>query len=540
MKILILDMASALSLSWLQDALSPHMPELITVQTPAQIKSGAVDCAILLVTEAAQAQALIPPCKRRLGETPLIVVTPQEESSREEVFALGAQEWIALEDADPWLIRIIEHLTNHTRISQELQRVHAYVRKSQLHDPLTQTLNRQGLDQALRDPLTRRAPLSIALIDIDDLKTVNERFGYAVGDIALKTLSQTLCQHLRPQDILSRVGGDKFLILLPNTPLLSARQMTEQLRRTIKQLPIELAHQQRTYLTASIGLSQAPAGSLNTLEIIALGQAPLQQAKRQGKNRLVMSASFQDAQNHEPDDLAVLQSILTTAQTLRIASQPIVELDTHKVSGFELLCRGPHGPLQNPDALFGAALEHNMLQALDLHSLRQALKQARHLPQGLRLSVNIFPSTLLNTRPEHLLSLIEEAQLEPYRICLELNEQQLTEHPAQLGKALSQLRKHGLSLAIDDVGFGKSCLENLLHLCPQFIKIDKTILHKEPNAPQLLERLVRIAHILEAEVVVEGVENDDMLTLARDCGARFAQGFLWGRPTLTQDDTQAS
>ena len=118
-------------------------------------------------------------------------------------------------------------------------------------------------------------------------------------------------------------------------------------------------------------------------------------------------------------------------------------------------------------------------------------------------------------------------------MCIELNEQQLTEHPAQLGLALKALQAKGVTLAIDDVGFGKTCLENLLHLSPQFIKIDKGILHKEPQAPRLLERLVRIAHILEAEVVVEGVENQHMLDQARDCGARFAQGFLWGRPALT-------
>lgn len=536
MKILLANTPSAHLKSILLDVLSSSSAmsaELIELPLHSSRQHHA-DVALLCLDATHSPALTIPTYRKWLEQTPLIVISDKLPLSRQEAISLGAQEWLELGDLVRWLPRLLEHLGSRARVSQELDRVHAIVRKHQLHDPLTQLLNRQGLDQALQDPLARRSPLSVALFDIDELKAVNERFGYAVGDMALRAITQSLSQQLRAQDILARVGGDKFMLLMPQTPLLHARQLTEQLRRTLKQQPIELTLQQRTYLTTSVGLVQVPPGILNAAELIALTLLPLNQAKHQGKNRLVMALSHPHGlEPKEHEDANVLQQILSERAALRIATQPIIELDTQQVCGFELLCRGPQGQLQSPDALFGAALEHNLLQAMDLHSIRIALKQAKHMPANMRLSLNIFPSTLINTHPEHLLGLIEDAQLEPSRVCIELNEQQLTEHPAQLGCALKVLQAKGVTLAIDDVGFGKTCLENLLHLSPQFIKIDKGILHKEPQAPRLLERLVRIAHILEAEVVVEGVENQHMLEQARDCGARFAQGFLWGRPALT-------
>ena len=503
------------------------------------------DAALLVVRGPACPAQTIRAAARALDPIPLIVLHAQTPMTRHEALSLGAREWLELEEATRWLPRLLEHIMDRARVSQQLEQAQADARRHALHDPLTQLLNRHGLDQALHDPLTRRTPLSVALIDVDELKAINARFGYAVGDLAVGALAQTLRAHARPHDVLARVGGDKFMIVMPQTSLLDARQHSEHLRRVIKQRPIELttphaSQAQLAHLTASVGLVEVPPWRLGVAELIALAQAPLHQAKLQGKNRLVMGAPISPEALHSlaHDEGALLQDILAWRAPLRIASQPIIDLSTQAPCGVEMLCRGPQGQLQSPDALFGAALEHNLLHALDLHSLRAALATASQFPAPMRLNVNIFPSTLLNTRPEHLLQLIDDVGLDPTRVCLELNEQQLTQDPAPLALALEPLRARGVLLAIDDVGFGKTCLENLLYLSPSFLKIDKGVLRRHTFFPHVLERLVRIGHILQAQVVVEGVEDAKMVQIASQCGARFAQGFYWGRPTLTAPAAQ--
>jgi EAL domain-containing protein (putative c-di-GMP-specific phosphodiesterase class I) len=219
---------------------------------------------------------------------------------------------------------------------------------------------------------------------------------------------------------------------------------------------------------------------------------------------------------------------------LTAVSQPIVDLTAGKIVSHELLTRGPSGPLHQPDQLFRYCAERDILTAVDLRSLKQCAAAATRLVNVERYHVNIMPATLLETPVAELIGVLS-GDRHTAQCCLEISEQQLLGEVSCLREKVAELRRANVAVAIDDVGFGSSCLEGLLCLEPALLKIDKRLVCGVSSAPEQrndLERLLRVADVLRAEVVAEGIEHADDLAVLIELGVRYGQGFLFGRPRL--------
>jgi two-component system CheB/CheR fusion protein len=416
------------------------------------------------------------------------------------------------------------------------ERVRAEQRLNELAttDPLTGVLNRRGLEHRLDGELDRfrrtGVPLATLMIDCDDFKQINDRLGHGAGDAVLATVAGRLRDALRPEDVVARVGGDEFVALLPGANEAEAAQVAERLRlavaaRAVASTIVEI----RTTVSVAIAVADPEVRSLE--DLMARARFALRHSKVKGKNRVTNASAAGTPAQAGSSITRDLIELLQNEWALTVVGQPIVRLADRSVVGVELLSRSALPSGLDPATFFQAAVEEGVLTLLDERCLRRCLGAAAGLPATLDVHVNVYPSTLLKIRPGDLELLA--GGLSGRRTCLELSEQQILGDPGYLLPRIRQLRGLGLSIAIDDIGFGRTCLESLVILEPEIVKIDRAYVRgvgSDPHRLAWLRRLVRVAQSLDSELVAEGVEHPDDATVLGELGVDLVQGYLFGAP----------
>lgn len=442
-------------------------------------------------------------------------------------------------------------------LTRELQSLNTRLTRLASVDPLTELLNRRGVDHVLSVEISRSErsgnKVIAALVDLDHFKLVNDRLGHAVGDLVLAEVAKRLASSIRPTDRVGRVGGDEFLIMLPDTEWAEAQGVADRVRLAIAETPLSVFEDQ-IRITASIGTAELPSETCSIEEVLTLTREGLHNAKDSGGNRVCATprAGEENGNGHGngngrghrhdrkgrngnglPDSqIDEIRQLLRKKGAFRAVSQPIYNLADESVAGYELLSRGPQGPFEMPADFFRICLEDNFLTTVDLHCLKNCVAATANLEHRGRFHVNLFPSTLLATPPERLISLLQTDDDSVF--CIEMSEQQFLSDPACLMEQIAAFKKAGILVAMDDVGFGRSSLEALVLLEPDLVKIDPSCvsgISAERRKLRSFERLIRMAQSLDAEVVAEGIETTADLALLRDLGVGYGQGFLWGRPS---------
>jgi diguanylate cyclase (GGDEF)-like protein len=394
------------------------------------------------------------------------------------------------------------------------------------HDPLTRALNRRGLAIRLQQELGRARRnghrMCAMLLDCDDFKSINSRYGHAAGDLALVEMSKRFCETLRPADAFARIGGDEFVVLLPETNMHEASIVADRLRIASASVPFLLSGDQTASITCSISVALVPEAASGLDEILQLCTEGLQVAKSLGKDRV----------SHESVPYQRELRALTSDQ-VRVAHQPIVNLKSLAPVATELLVRGA-GVLERPADLFRSAQLHGVLRHVDLVCLNACLNAALKLESTIMAHLNVYPSTLLSVDADYFVERVPNLP-DRKRICLELCEQEIVGDPIYLQETVRKMRSLGFKIGLDDVGFGRTCLESLVLLEPEIVKIDRRFVDgvsKDTVKRRQLERTIRVAQTLGAVIVVEGVEQIEDANVCRDLGADQGQGYLWGKPVV--------
>jgi EAL domain-containing protein (putative c-di-GMP-specific phosphodiesterase class I) len=228
---------------------------------------------------------------------------------------------------------------------------------------------------------------------------------------------------------------------------------------------------------------------------------------------------------------------------VRSVYEPIVEVETRTVFGYEALARGPEGTeLYTPNKLFAMASEQDLLFQLDCLCRRSALDGARDFPRGAKLFLNVRPTTIHdpNFRAEALDSTLEQCQLSPSDVVFEISEQESIENFAIFREVRDYYGKLGFQIALDDTGAGYASLEAVMELAPDFIKVDRAFvagIHEDRARQEVLRALQSVAQQIGAKIIGEGLDKLEELETLKALGIPYGQGWLFGKPHPLRSDT---
>ncbi|MEX3895685.1 EAL domain-containing protein [Paraburkholderia sp. BR10954] len=399
-------------------------------------------------------------------------------------------------------------------------------------DSLTGLQNRRSFVKHAEGRLETLAPgaqISAIFLDIDSFKSLNDRFGHAVGDHALFQVAQVLKDAVALYHSVSRIGGEEFALLIDDD-LTGALQFAERLR-----LDIAAIERPDGNLTASFGVAEHRRGE-SFMVLLDRADEALLRAKQTGRNRVCAERALPFDALQPPFDDVLAPRYRWEDFYLISHFQPLYSLSHQKQVGFEALLRGEHddGTLVPPVVMF-APKPSSDEGALDRASHAVHLGNARRaLPGDAWLFLNILPSTFVaDGYADQLTKIVRAAGLEPERVILEI----LESHGGsvdEMSRAAARYRQHGFLIAVDDFGAGQSNLDRLLRIRPDIVKLDGELIRATTHGTQqpILPKLVSLLHQAGMLVVVEGVETTDELILAVESNVDFAQGYLLGRPAV--------
>ncbi len=466
----------------------------------------------------------------------------REEKLMSRVIRSGAQEAMLLDEArGPRLLRVLRHAVERHRFRKELffltdkyRRANEQLKEQVRVDPLTGLLNRRGLQEMLlwERKRSRRAPMEYAvmMLDVDDFKRVNDRWGHTMGDALLKELGQRLKAGLRESDYAARVGGDEFLLLLPQAGLEEGQRVAERVR-------LEVANARFGYplaqlrMTVSLGLEIILPRSFSVEELVARARLALERSKRQGKNQ-VSTQMTRGADERGGEMLSGVLEALCEGDRFRVVKQPICRLRDGQRVGFELLSRLAVAGFESPADFFNLSEAANILTTVDRQCFSACMQESSRLPEQSLFHLNVFPSTLAKVPTEELLEAFPEGRGKD-SYCLEISEQQILGGPGDLLEPVRTLKQAGVLVGLDGVGCGRSALENLFLLEPDVIKVDRALvkgISRSAEQQKMVQKLIKVSKALSAEVLAEGVENKQDLALDRNLGVQYGQGYFWGVP----------
>ncbi|HZF76751.1 MAG TPA: EAL domain-containing protein [Acetobacteraceae bacterium] len=408
------------------------------------------------------------------------------------------------------------------------------------HDALTGLPNRtmfhERLTAALSDTARSGEPIAVLYLDLDNFKAVNDTLGHPVGDALLQAATARIGNLLREGDMAARLGGDEFAIVLsPGSPQpAAASALAERLIAALSEHFTVDGHQ--VIVGTSVGVAVAPQDGRDADTLLKNADLALYRAKHDGRGRCRFFEPGMDARVQARRLLEMdLRRALSTTE-FEVHYQPIVEVASRRITGFEALVRWRHPErgLVSPAEFIPLAEEIGLIVQLGEIVLRRACREAAAWPAPVRVAVNLSPAQFRSPR---LVDMVREAlsdsTLDPRRLELEITEGVLlTKTEATLG-TLHQLRDFGVRIAMDDFGTGYSSLSYLRSFPFDKVKIDRAFvrdLETRRDDAAIVQAVTRMCAQLGMTTTAEGVETEQQFRQLRDLACVEAQGFLFSRP----------
>ena len=406
-------------------------------------------------------------------------------------------------------------------MAAQLQESHSRLQSLALKDPLTGLLNHRSFHERLQRELAEAGDASVALVvlDLDHFKGINDTYGHPYGDEVLRMASRCLRDAVRQGDMVARVGGEEFGLILPGADAELGRVVAERARAGLAGLDVEGGR-----LTCSAGVAAFPVHAHDGATLFSVADGALYWAKNSGRNQ---TRVFDPAhvQAVAPDEQrAEIEAVLRDPDMLRPVYQPWVELATGRLAGYEALTR--FAGERAPDEWFARAHRCGLGERLEALAIQRALATPGR-PEGTFLSINLSPSVLTSPAVQEVLP--ESLSL----IVIEVTEQEAIVDLPRVERALEGFRRRGARIALDDAGVGYAGLQELMRLRPDIIKLDRSLICDLPDDPAkvaLAESLVRFAQRTGASVCGEGIEALDELVVLADLDMTYGQGYALARP----------
>ncbi|MGC1440410.1 MAG: EAL domain-containing protein, partial [Burkholderiaceae bacterium] len=446
---------------------------------------------------------------------------------------------------------IITDVTVASDLAREL-------RHQATHDPLTGLVNRaefeRRLNKALASFLDRMEPSVVLLLDLDRFKAVNDTCGHLAGDELLKQLSVLIGQQVRHGDVVARIGGDEFALLLTRCTIDDGAIVAEKIRAAVEKYRY-VWHGESYAVGASIGAAQMENSFKNGEEVMRAADACCYKSKQEGRNRVSLYRLGDELVSSNHGEMMWLTQINQGLEENRfeIYKQPIVPVQDDAPGGehFEVLLRlrGRDGVMLSPGEFLPAAERYGLMGSIDRWVVGKIVPWvAGRIANGAtNLTVSVNLSGASASDPEFQAFLVEtlgENFEATAGLCFEITESAAVKNLAGTADFLTLVQEMGCRIALDDFGTGFASMDYIKHLPLDYIKIDGAFIKNISDSPldrALVQCVASVGRLLNVKTVGEFVESAQTIETLREVGIDYAQGYFTGKPEpLNTDDMQVN
>jgi diguanylate cyclase (GGDEF)-like protein/PAS domain S-box-containing protein len=435
---------------------------------------------------------------------------------------------------DPRVVAVVRDISERRAVAESLE-------FSALHDQLTGLPNRLFVSRAIDAAISAGpAPVAVIAMHLDHFRDVKETFGHRAADELLRHVASRVRARLRSMDVLSHGGGDEFMIVLIGADAAVAERMANNVRDCFAD-PFDVVGRP-LLASANLGIAARPEHGEDATTLLRCAEIAAGHAARLGRGTVVYDPSHDAGRVERMELLADLRDLLARGE-LGLAFQPTVDVRTGMVRGFEALARWDHptrGPVL-PTEFIQLAEYSGLIKPLTEYILRRALDNCRAWrEQGVELdvAVNVSIRNLVDADfPDQIARWLTMHDVPAERLTIEVTESLVMADLGEYVKTLTQIRRLGVRVALDDFGSGYSSLTQLHRLPVTQAKIDRGLIERlgSPDGDSVVRAAVDIAHALGLEAVAEGVASTDMLRRLESLGCDLAQGFAIAMPMRPED-----
>lgn len=437
------------------------------------------------------------------------------------------------------------------RYAQERKQISLQMRFLAQHDTLTGLASRSLFIDSVKRAILRAARedslFAIIFIDVDNFKSVNDTLGHEAGDHLLTTIAQRIQSTIRREDIVGRLGGDEFSILIEGVAQhASLIKVSQQLLEAIRE-PV-IIYKKTIHTSISLGIATYPTCSDDASALIKCADLAMYKAKKSGRNSYCF---YSDDLQQAADDYANLKIDLHNAlarQEFELYYQPQIFSATGTIAGVEALIRWHHPEkgLVSPNDFISVAESANLINAIGDWVIGEACKQLKiwllkypELPPEFNMAINVSAHQIRQPDLESkIFEVVKHYDIPCSQVELELTESSLVDDIERCTEKLNRLSEHGILTAIDDFGTGFSSFQHLQQLPLKTLKIDKSFIDHictVRKSHEIVKAMIAMARALDMTVVAEGVETADQAALLKKLDCERLQGYYFSKP-LPADD----
>ena len=416
-------------------------------------------------------------------------------------------------------------------------------------DTLTQLPNRRLFNNKLKEAIhisdNTGKTFVLMFLDLDNFKIINDTHGHKAGDLLLKEAANRLSKCIRQQDIVSRLGGDEFTIILNEIEETESINSVANnvLRALSSPFYIEL---EAFHVTASIGITHYPNDATNHEILLMNADQAMYEAKALGRNRYqYFSLEMRISAQTRMRTINELREAVSKEQ-FEVYYQPIVCFKTGKIVKAECLIRWKHPTqgLLGADSIIRLAEETNMIVDIGnwifYRATERLVEWRQKYHSDFKMSVNTSPAQYIDDGcvVSDWFAHLDKLKLPYDSLIVEITEGLLLNLDDNVMNKLDALRKGGVKIALDDFGTGYSSLAYLQKIHTDFLKIDRSFVNNimyDDKTRALCHELIKIAHIYETEVIAEGIESIEQSKILAESGCDFGQGFLYSKPVSAEE-----
>lgn len=429
-------------------------------------------------------------------------------------------------------VMVIQDVTHTLKIEHELK-------WQATHDPLTHLLNRRGFEEHLKRVVHRNNTSCHVLLflDLDRFKIVNDVCGHQAGDLLLQQISEIINNDIRATDVLSRLGGDEFGVLLHNTELEFALDLAERIKQSIAKFRFSWG-KSLFNVGASIGVTNIDETTTDVEKIMGQADMACYSAKENGRNQVYLADYDKETTTTKKVNTNFISLINSAIEEKRLVLygqiiKPVSAYSTDSAHIEVLLRMKDNGKIIPPDAFLPMAERYGKIRDIDLWVIRTSFKYLKQ-NKNFQININLSGVTLSDTNTlASIISEVENNLIDAPRVCFEITETAAITNLDRCVTFIHDLKALGCSFALDDFGSGLSSFSYLKKLPVKYLKIDGSFIKDICNNKTdeiVVSSIHQTAKALSIKTVAEYVSNDEIYEVVKSIGIDFAQGYQIGKP----------